>query len=96
MGSLKESVNHAGIAGSVKNICFPDIRAIKACRHALLSVTLEFASRCSRGAAACDYCGGGSGTASFSPVKSGVMRRMVTRRFPRSGPSVGIFKYCSP
>ncbi len=40
--------------------------------------------------------GGGGGNELFEPVSSGVMRRMVTRLFCRSGPSVGIFRYCSP
>ena len=36
------------------------------------------------------------GCASFWPVSKGVMRRAVTRRFARSGPSDGILRYCSP
>src|SRR5262249_7476547 len=43
-----------------------------------------------------DCIGGARGIASFCPVKSGVIRRTVTRRLARSGPRVGTFKYCSP
>jgi polyisoprenoid-binding protein YceI len=41
------------------------------------------------------YCGARR-MASFRPVKSGVIRRTVTRRLARSGPRVGTFKSCSP
>src|SRR5436190_12111880 len=37
-----------------------------------------------------------SATYCASPVSNGVIRRTVTRRFARSGPSVWIFRYCSP
>jgi hypothetical protein len=40
--------------------------------------------------------GGGGGTFALLPESSGVMRRMVTRRLMRLGPSVCSFGYCEP
>ena len=40
--------------------------------------------------------GGGGGSDAVPPFSNGVMRRMVTRRLMRLGPSVCSFRYCSP
>ena len=40
--------------------------------------------------------GGGGGSEAVLPLSSGVMRRMVTRRLMRLGPSVCSFRYCEP
>jgi hypothetical protein len=40
--------------------------------------------------------GGGGGSEAVPPLSSGVMRRMVTRRLIRLGPSVCSFGYCEP
>src|SRR5229473_2169669 len=40
--------------------------------------------------------GGGGGNDAVPPFSKGVMRRMVTRRLMRLGPSVCSFRYCAP
>lgn len=40
--------------------------------------------------------GGGGAAEAVPPFRSGVMRRTVTRRFSRDGPSVSTFRFCSP
>src|SRR5207302_5001168 len=40
--------------------------------------------------------GGGGGSDAVPPLSKGVMRRMVTRRLMRLGPSVCSLRYCSP
>jgi hypothetical protein len=40
--------------------------------------------------------GGGGGSDAVLPLSSGVMRRTVTRRLIRLGPSVCSFRYCEP
>src|ERR1700680_3493685 len=40
--------------------------------------------------------GGGGGSEATPPLSSGVMRRTVTRRLMRLGPSVCSFRYCLP
>ena len=40
--------------------------------------------------------GGGGGSEAAPPLSSGVMRRTVTRRLMRLGPSVCSFRYCEP
>src|SRR3954462_12144443 len=40
--------------------------------------------------------GGGGGSEACPPLSSGVMRRTVTRRLIRLGPSVCSFRYCLP
>src|ERR1700680_4909448 len=40
--------------------------------------------------------GGGGGSDAVPPLSNGVMRRTVTRRLIRLGPSVCSFRYCLP
>ena len=40
--------------------------------------------------------GGGGGSEAVLPLSKGVMRRMVTRRLMRLGPSVCSLRYCEP
>jgi len=39
---------------------------------------------------------GGGGSDAVPPLSKGVMRRTVTRRLTRLGPSVCSFRYCEP